>query len=113
LEFIGARAEKAAKSGHLPESADACPTFCYRHLDSKDVQPHDGIVATIIETTDHAAAELLPLSRGAAAVGMSEKVFGRLVRDGVIPSVEVGSRRRVNAEVLRSWARGSGKVETA
>jgi len=113
LAFISTRAEKAGISGNRPEYADACPTICARHLDSKADRPHDGIVARVIETTDHAAAELLPLSRGAAEVGMSEKVFGRLVRDGVIPSVPVGSRRRVNAAVLRNWARGSGKVETA
>jgi hypothetical protein len=113
LAFISSRAEKAGISGHLPEPAALCPTICARHLDTKSDEPHNTFVERVIETTDHMATELLPLSRGAAAVGMSEKVFGRLVRDGVIPSVEVGSRRRVNADVLRTWSRGSGKGETA
>jgi hypothetical protein len=112
LEFMNSRAEKAAIGGHPPEFAALCPTLCYRHLDGKADAPHSEIVEHVIETTNHMAGELLPLSRGAAAVGMSEKVFRRLVDDGVIPSVPVGSRRRVNADVLRAWSRGSARVET-
>jgi len=48
--------------------------------------------------------ELVPIARAARLVGLSNALMARVIRDGSVPSVQVGTRRRVNVDALRRWA---------
>jgi excisionase family DNA binding protein len=48
--------------------------------------------------------ELVPIARAARLVGLSTALMARVIRDGSVPSVQVGTRRRVNVDALRRWA---------
>lgn len=56
---------------------------------------------------------LLPLGTVASAIGVNPALVRRLTREGVIPSVQLGARRRVDERWLRTWLdRGLGPEGT-
>ncbi len=90
------------KCGNL---TDSLPTFSRAPIDSS-TNEFENKVMYVNSTTNGPIGELLPLTRAANEIGVSDSVMTRMVRTGQLPSVAVGNRRRVNREALRAWARG-------
>jgi excisionase family DNA binding protein len=92
-----------AKSGILQDSV---PLFFAEPIDIEGDRPQDGNMYTVDPET---IGELLPIARAAAVMGLSDRVLNKLIDTGKIPVVIIGTRRRVNSEVLKAWARGEVK----
>lgn len=93
------------------------PDFSCRGIDTDRDVPHtrDVVIRFPREIKLQGATELelLSLSSAAAAVNISDPVFRKLVEAGVVPSVTVGTRRRVSRAVLEAWVRGQGTPGSA
>jgi excisionase family DNA binding protein len=48
---------------------------------------------------------LLNIREAAAVLGVSERTIRRLVKEGKLPTVQIGSRRLFRSDTLREWVR--------
>lgn len=101
---------------HPPENAEfvaipneRVPNFFGTPMDVEIKAGHDVFEMVHLPSPPTRAAaelELLPLSRAAAVLGLSDRAFKQIVDRGDLPSVQVGMRRRVSLAALRAWAMG-------
>lgn len=99
---------RRAKRRFIPETSENVPVEAATSGDRLlDDPPPSGYSDTaMIRTPQPRPTTLLPISRAAAIVGLSDKTMRRIIERGEIPAVSIGPRRRINSEVLRQWALG-------
>ncbi len=95
----------AEKSGIMRKDPKSLPHFFQAPLEAK-TKPVETVLMQAMNA-NRTATELLPISRAAARVGLSDRVMLRAVETGAIPVVVVGDRRWINSKELADWARGS------
>ncbi len=86
----------------LPKSSIPIVTLCKQTEKVVTSFPH----AASNRENGGQSSILLPVSRAAKLVGLTPALLSREIRSGSIPSVQVGSRRRINADILRRWSEG-------
>jgi hypothetical protein len=52
---------------------------------------------------------LVPISEAARIVGLSPALMARVVRDGDVPVIQIGGRKRINTVLLQRWARSTSR----